>query len=210
MKTPSRLLLAILHLGFLAACSRQEPHRSDSPDAPANADIMSHDLGPFFSEETAMYDRMRAAVGTNSADSWARMMIAHHEGGAAISRIALRPDLPPDRRRIVKRVLEDQGSAISLLETLLVNGPPDVEDALIFVEPIQTMHDATMAISGPDAFEVWLRKIIEHHRGAIEMCDVLLRQDAQNPNTNQMVRSLRVRQADELGELEQALVDFNR
>lgn len=210
MKVLAGLLIAILHFGLLSGCGQQEPNRPGSSDASAKAEIMSHDLGPFFSEETAMYNRMRAAVGTNSADSWTRMMIAHHEGGAAISRIALSANLPMQEAQLVRRTLEEQEEAVDTLRRSLVDGIPSVDDALIFVDPIQSTHDETMAIFGSDVFEVWLRKMIGHHRGAIGMCDVLLRQNGLDPETALLVRSLRAKQVSEMGVLEKALDQLGR
>ncbi len=37
------------------------------------------------------------------------------------------------------------------------------------------MHEKMMAAQGADAGETWTRKMIEHHRGAIEMSQVALR-----------------------------------
>lgn len=43
------------------------------------------------------------------------------------------------------------------------------------------MHERMMAAMGAEAGETWIRKMIEHHRGAVEMSQVALRstQDAQ-------------------------------
>lgn len=43
------------------------------------------------------------------------------------------------------------------------------------------MHEKMMAAQGADAGETWIRKMIEHHRGAVEMSQVALRstQDAE-------------------------------
>ncbi|MBB6505678.1 uncharacterized protein (DUF305 family) [Sphingomonas endophytica] len=37
------------------------------------------------------------------------------------------------------------------------------------------MHEKMMAAKGADAGETWLRKMIEHHRGAVEMSQAALR-----------------------------------
>jgi uncharacterized protein (DUF305 family) len=42
------------------------------------------------------------------------------------------------------------------------------------------MHEKMMAAMGADAGETWTRKMIEHHRGAVEMSQVALR-STQNP-----------------------------
>lgn len=55
------------------------------------------------------------------------------------------------------------------------------------------MHERMMAAMGADASETWIRKMIEHHRGAVEMSQVALRstqnaevrREAQKTITNQ-------------------------
>ena len=37
------------------------------------------------------------------------------------------------------------------------------------------MHEKMMAAQGPTASETWVRKMIEHHRGAVEMSQIVLR-----------------------------------
>ena len=37
------------------------------------------------------------------------------------------------------------------------------------------MHEKMMAAMGADASETWTRKMIEHHRGAVEMSQIVLR-----------------------------------
>lgn len=38
------------------------------------------------------------------------------------------------------------------------------------------MHEKMMAAMGADAGETWIRKMIEHHRGAVDMSQTVLRQ----------------------------------
>jgi uncharacterized protein (DUF305 family) len=66
------------------------------------------------------------------------------------------------------------------------------------------MHDATTGVFGPDVSRVWLRKMIEHHRGAIEMSNILLKQPGVPSDTASAVRMLRNEQAKEMKVLERA------
>lgn len=45
-----------------------------------------------------------------------------------------------------------------------------------YAEAEMRMHRAMMAAQGADASETWVRKMIEHHRGAIDMSRVALAQ----------------------------------
>lgn len=47
-----------------------------------------------------------------------------------------------------------------------------------FAEAEAQMHQRMMAAVGADPSETWIRKMIEHHRGAVAMSDIVL---AQNP-----------------------------
>ena len=40
------------------------------------------------------------------------------------------------------------------------------------------MHQKMMAAQGADASETWTRKMIEHHRGAVEMSQIVMRNGA--------------------------------
>lgn len=192
---------------LLVACRQEEPQGKEYA-APVAPEAMSHDLGPFFQAETAMYDNMRAAVGTSSDDSWARMMIAHHRGGAAISRVVLEEDPPPRIADLAGRTVQAQEKAVRDLEELLREGAPDVEGALNFLEPMRDMHETMMAVEGSNACVVWLHKMIEHHRGAIEMSDVLLQQPGISEDTVRAVRALQNGQRTDMQALEQALADL--
>ena len=53
------------------------------------------------------------------------------------------------------------------------------------------MHQAMMAATGADPSETWIRKMIEHHRGAVAMSDVVL---AQNPTPEVRGQATRTRE----------------
>jgi hypothetical protein len=60
------------------------------------------------------------------------------------------------------------------------------------------MHQAMMAATGADPSETWTRKMIEHHRGAVAMSDVVL---AQNPTPEVRAQATKTREA-QLREIE--------
>ncbi|AIT79183.1 DUF305 domain-containing protein [Novosphingobium pentaromativorans] len=209
MKIQMRLrqVVAISLSVLVTACNQAEPQQSGKAAKSVPSEAISFDLGPFFYAETAMYDNMRSAIGTSSGDNWVRMMIAHHEGGAEISRIALQQNPPLRIADLARRTVKAQERAAVQLEKLLRDGPVNMESAFIFVSPIQSMHDASMAIDGSDVSEIWLRKMIEHHRGAIEMSNVLLSQPRIPKKTVTAVEELNNAQHADMKVLEQALDD---
>ena len=195
---------SVCFLVILAACNQEGAGQGTVPPAEA----ISHDLGPFFQSEAAMFDNMRNAIGTNSSDNWVKMMIAHHKGGAAISQDVLE-EAPSTRiAQLARRVIDSQNEAVRELEALVRTGPPNLEIAHIIRPSLQAMYDATMAVQGPDPSEVWLRKIIEHHRSAIAMSDVLLARRGIPQDITSAVLRLRQEKSLELKELEQALAEM--
>ena len=116
---------SVCFLVILAACNQEEAGQGTAPPAEA----ISHDLGPFFQSEAAMFDNMRNAIGTNSSDNWVKMMIAHHKGGAAISQDVL--EEAPSTRIVLlaRRVIDSQIEAVRELEALVRTGPPNLEIA---------------------------------------------------------------------------------
>lgn len=162
----------------LAACGKAPEGKDTSPSYEvAPAEPMSHELGPFFHAETEMNDRMLAAVGTSAADSWLRMMVEHHKGGVVMAQILL--DLEPTEpvAQAARRTIAELTGEIEELEELIASGTPNYEEAIIYLPAIEAMHDAMMAVQSVDATESWILKMIQYHRGAFEMTEVLLKRD---------------------------------
>ena len=57
-----------------------------------------------------------------------------------------------------------------------------------FAQAEAQMHERMMAAAGADPSETWIRKMIEHHRGAVAMSDIVL---AQNPTPQVRAEALR-------------------
>jgi uncharacterized protein (DUF305 family) len=62
------------------------------------------------------------------------------------------------------------------------------------------MHDKMMAAKGADAGETWTRKMIEHHRGAIEMSRIALR-ESRDPAVRRMAQMTITKQQKEIADL---------
>ncbi|MGE0665772.1 MAG: DUF305 domain-containing protein [Sphingomonadales bacterium] len=63
------------------------------------------------------------------------------------------------------------------------------------------MHNAMMEAVGKDASETWVRKMIAHHQGAIDMANVALAQ-ANDPKVKQKAQETITSQKKEIDELE--------
>lgn len=62
------------------------------------------------------------------------------------------------------------------------------------------MHRKMMAAVGPNATETWVRKMIEHHRGGIEMSRIVLR-GTRDARVRQMATKTIADQTREVGQL---------
>ena len=62
------------------------------------------------------------------------------------------------------------------------------------------MHEKMMAAVGADATETWVRKMIEHHRGGIEMSRIVLR-ETRDARVRQMATKTIADQTREVGQL---------
>ncbi len=63
------------------------------------------------------------------------------------------------------------------------------------------MHQKMMAAKQGDAAEMWTRKMIEHHRGAVAMSRVAVR-DAKDPEIKQMAQMTITKQEKDIAELQ--------
>ncbi len=77
---------------------------------------------PFGPVETRMHDQMMAAMGTNAAETWARKMIAHHQGAIDMSQILIDQGGDPEVVAAARRTIEMQRREIVELERLLGGG----------------------------------------------------------------------------------------
>ena len=190
----------------LAACGKS-PQGEDSGVAYAerSAEPMSHDLGPFFHAETEMNDRMHGAVGTSAADSWVRMMVEHHKGGLAMARILLEHRPAKAATESARRTIGVLTGEIGTLEELIASGIPNYEEASIYLPAIEGMHGAMMAVQSADATESWISKMIQYHKGALEMTEVLLRRDDVPIEIRRAARLAKRSQTTEIEKLEEML-----
>lgn len=74
---------------------------------------------PFMSAEAKMKDAMMAAVGADTDETWARKMIAHHQGALDMSQVVLRESDDADIRRMAQKTVEMQTADIAELRAWL-------------------------------------------------------------------------------------------
>ena len=79
----------------------------------------SGSANPFQEAEARMNERMMAASGATPSETWVRMMIEHHRGGAEIANILVRQGGDPEVVAMARRMAEMQTRDIAELERLL-------------------------------------------------------------------------------------------
>ena len=80
----------------------------------------SGEANPYVAVEQSMHQQMMAATGANLSETWARKMIAHHQGAVDMSEVLIRQGgANPQVLALARRVSEDQRREIAHLEAML-------------------------------------------------------------------------------------------
>lgn len=185
MKTQMRLLLVAAASTLAVACGGQEASDANQTaagemeqpaDDGAMAGMANDPNNPFGQAEMQMNERMMAAVGTNAADNWTRKMIEHHRGAVDMSNVVLGLNPTPEVAEMARMTIDKQQKEIGDLERMVREGAPSQQTAELYRPAMMQMHERMMAATGANPSETWMRKMIEHHKGAIAMSDVVLAQ----------------------------------
>lgn len=159
---------------LVGACgSNEQGQNQAAADTDANA-MMADPNNPFAQSEMQMNERMTAAVGTDAGDTWAKKMIEHHQGAIDMSRIVLQQSPTPDVAKLAEETVAKQQKDIDDIRKLLKDGAPSQASADLYRPAMMDMNRKMMAATGADVSETFLRKMLEHHRGAVSMSDVAL------------------------------------
>lgn len=176
MRKEWKWMVAASALSLVAACSG----RSDNAQAPAN-DEASADTNaatasnPFADAEQKMNDAMMSAVGSDAGQSWAKKMIAHHQGAIDMAEIVLGQNPKADVAQMARDNIEKQKKDIADIQKLLKDGSADQKSADLYKPAMMDMKQKMQAVSGADVSDVFMHKMLEHHKGAVAMSDVALK-----------------------------------
>ena len=162
----------------LAACGstadNQVAANETSMDANMAAGNSMQMSGPFGEAEMRMDEQMMAAVGSDVGQNWLKKMIVHHQGAVDMSRIVLDQNPTADVAKMARETIAKQGKEIEDLQKLVQEGAPDQRSAELYRPAMMDMHQKMMAASGADISQTYMRKMLEHHKGAVAMSDVAL------------------------------------
>ena len=211
MKAIVKTALAAVLLAGVAACGQSgsgndamaNDHAMMGNEAMEHA-MMSDPSNPYAQSEMKMNEAMMAAVGTDVSDTWVKKMIEHHRGAVDMSNVLLSQNPTPEARTMAERTIAKQTRDIQELEKLAKQGAADPASAEPYRAGGQQMHERMMAAKGADASETWIRKMIEHHRGGVEMSNVVLANGAAG-EVRRMAEKTKADQTKEIGELERML-----
>ncbi len=159
---------------LLASCGSGA---DETPAADATADTamgMSDPTNPFAAAEVAMNDKMMTAIGADVSDTWVKQMIEHHRGAIAMSEVVLTQSPTSEALAMAKKTITRQGKEIEDLTKLLSKAPAAPASMDPFKQANMKMHKTMMSAKGADVSETYLRKMLEHHRGAVALSDVVL------------------------------------
>lgn len=179
MSRISNYIVLLPLLIALAACGSDEAENqsTNAADKTAATDSMSHEMGAFFQAEMLMKENMMNAVGIDASDNWVRKMIEHHRGAVAMAMIFLQQNPSGNLAAMAQATIDKQTKEIADLEKLVQNGQPDHQSDSLYYSAMAEMHDAMMAAQGANVSQTFMRKMLEHHRGAVAMSDVLLQRE---------------------------------
>lgn len=177
----SRSLLGASAFLMLAACSGGDSNSQTAVEAnqaaPAadNMAAMANDSNnPFGQAEMQMNERMMAAIGSDAGQNWAKKMIAHHQGAVDMSRIVLEQNPTADVAKMARETIAKNEKDMEDIRKLVTEAAPDQQSAELYRPAMMEMHQKMMAASGSDVSETYMRKMVEHHKGAVAMSDVAL------------------------------------
>ena len=177
----SRSLLGASAFLMLAACSGGDSNSQTAVEAnqaaPAadNMAAMANDSNnPFGQAEMQMNERMMAAIGSDAGQNWAKKMIAHHQGAVDMSRIVLEQNPTADVAKMARETIAKNEKDMEDIRKLVTEAAPDQQSAGLYRPAMMEMHQKMMAASGSDVSETYMRKMVEHHKGAVAMSDVAL------------------------------------
>lgn len=82
----------------------------------------------------------------------------------------------------------------------------DVDQANLFQPAMMKMNEQMMAAVGTDAGDSWVRKMIAHHQGAIDMSQIVLQHDP-TPAVAKVANDTIAKQSKEIAELQKLVKD---
>ena len=178
MNKVTKFTALLMATAALAACGSQADNQVAANETAMDVNMATGNSmqmsGPFAEAEMRMDEQMMAAVGSDVGQNWLKKMIVHHQGAIDMSRIVLDQNPTADVAKMARETIAKQGKEIEDLQKLVQEGAPDQRSAELYRPAMMDMHQKMMAASGADISQTYMRKMLEHHKGAVAMSDVAL------------------------------------
>lgn len=203
MNTAAKTILSVLVIGAVSACGggqgsdNQAASNEPAMEANMTADnSMAQMSGPFSEAEMRMNEQMMAAVGSDVGQNWAKKMIAHHQGAVDMSRIVLDQGPTAEVAKMARETITKSEKDIASIRKFVKEGSPNQQSAELYRPAMMDMHQKMMAASGSNVSETYMRKMAEHHKGAVAMSDVALANGVSGALRNQVQKTRSENQKD--------------
>lgn len=212
----NKLTIVAIAVAGLSACTQSDSTDNEAQQTAATEEIAQNDMtadmamnptDPYAAPMMKMNQAMMAAVGANPSETWARKMIPHHQGAIDMSNVLLGQGGDEKFLEKARKTSADMREEIAMLEQTLRTGVTaggSEGSANPFGPAMQKMDQAMMAASGAAPGEVWARKMIAHHQGAIDMAQIILQQGG-DPKILEMARMTIDKQTKEIADLKKML-----
>ena len=204
--TRSALLAVLTATTLLAACDR-----SPSPPPAGNEATASMNDGgdaamanPFAADERAMSEAMMKTAGADISDTWVKMMIEHHRGAISMSRTVLAQSPPAEVRKMAETIIAKQTAENAKLTGLLSGRPANPASMGPYHTAMAAMDSEMMAAPGANVAEMYLRKMLAHHKGALALSEIVLARSS-DPKVKEAAAAVKADQTKEVRDTEAML-----
>lgn len=168
-----KLLTLVLSVALLAVCDRPP-----SPDV----DHSKHDHNSGVDHSAMDHSKMESSPGAAEAPhelQFIDSMIAHHQGAVAMALLVNTRSQRPEMKKLAQAILDEQRKEIAQMQTWRAKWFGEAKPAINIDFPGMRTGMAGMdmtklgALKGNEFDLEFLRQMVPHHQGAVEMAKAL-------------------------------------
>lgn len=179
-----RTVLSVSVVAFAFAAQAGEHHHEGMMDHSAHhatkkIDKSSAATRAYEGAMKTMHRNMDVPLSGNADVDFVRQMIPHHQGAVDMANIQLQYGKDESVKKLNRWIIRAQEQEIGWMKHWLMrrdNGLSAKEPKDYFGEAMTKMHHAMMVPYTGDADVDYVRGMIAHHQGAVDMVNVLMRE----------------------------------